>query len=246
MTHEPAHPREWLPELALGVLPEAEADPVRAHLEGCAECREEFAIMARAAEVLPLAAPAEAPSTDGRERLLARVKTEPRAGATILTFPRRALWSAAAAAAVVLVFVGAGAFWAGSQSATGDDELAGRQEAVVLAAATGELEVSRGGGGTARVALVRAPGEQSGFAYVEGLPELPEGRAYQAWFSRDGASFEPSSVFDSADGGVWLDANDAMRNYVALAFTIEDAGGAEQPTSDPFTVVPLNPSAASR
>ena len=245
MTHEPAHPREWLPELALGVLPEAEADPVRAHLEGCAECQAEFVTMTRAAELLPLAAPAEVPGTGGRERLLARVKTEPRSGGKILAFRRRAAWGAVAAAAVLLLFVGVGGFWAGQQTGP-DAELVDRQGAVVVAAATGELEVSRGGGGTARVALVRAPGEQAGFAFVEGLPELPAGRAYQAWFSRDGATFEPSSVFSSSDGGVWLTAGDAMRNYVALAFTIEDDGGAEQPPSDPFTVVPLNPSAASR
>lgn len=245
MTNEPVHPREWLPELALGVLPEAEAEPVRAHLEGCAECRAEFATMTRAAELLPLAAPTEQPAMGGRERLLSRVKTEPRPGSgKLLVFPRRIVWAAASAAAAVVLVVGGVAYWAGSQST--DGELVDRQEAIVVAAATGDLEVSRGGGGQSRVALVRAPGEESGFAYVQGLPTLPEGRAYQAWFSRDGTAFEPSSVFSDSEGGVWLTTAGAMRDYVALAFTIEDAGGADQPTSDPFAVVPLNPSAASR
>lgn len=247
MTQEPVHPTEWIPELALGVLPAGEADPVRAHLEGCPECRAEYETMMSAARLLPLAATRETPSEDGRTLLLERVRSEPRNVTRMQQFQRRAGWVTAATAVLLLVMVGGAGFLAGRQTENdGRDALVQRQEAIVAAAATGALDVSRGGSDVSRVTLVGARDEDEGLAYVEDLPELPAGRAYQAWFSEDGATFEPSSVFDVASGGVWLTATGAMSAYSALAFTIEDEGGAAQPTSAPFVVVPLVPSAASR
>ena len=71
----------------------------------------------------------------------------------------------------------------------------------------------------------------------------PEGKAYQAWFTRDGASFEPSTVFSTRQGGVWLPATAALDQYAAIGFTIEDDAGAKQPTQAPFAVMPLQAAA---
>ncbi|MDZ7727947.1 MAG: anti-sigma factor [Dehalococcoidia bacterium] len=89
------------------------------------------------------------------------------------------------------------------------------------------------------------PASPATFALVEGLPSLPEGKAYQAWFTPDGETFEPSDVFRESRGGVWLSASQDMGQYAAAAFTIEDEDGAEAPTQDPFVVIPFGATAAA-
>jgi hypothetical protein len=74
---------------------------------------------------------------------------------------------------------------------------------------------------------------------VEGMPVLPAGKAYQAWFTRDGTHFEPSDVFTTRSGGVWLHTGGTVADYQAMAFTIEDAAGAKQPTQAPFVQLAL-------
>jgi hypothetical protein len=110
---------------------------------------------------------------------------------------------------------------------------------VLQAAAQGTLSVARGESGGVTASFVRAPGQSEGFAWVQGMPALPEGKAYQAWFTRDMKHFEPSSVFDTASGGVWLPAAGPLSDYAAMAFTIEDDHGAQAPTGEPFVVVDL-------
>lgn len=245
MTNASEHPVEWLPEFALGVLSEGEAEAIRTHVEHCDACRAEFERMAAVSRLLPLAAETQAPDRQVRDRLIERVRTEP-ASVAMRTGNRRWMRLAAVAAAIVLL-VGTGGFLAGRFTAGGaDDELAERQDAIVLAAAHGTLRVSHGTSETASVSVVRAPTANAGFAFVQGLPALDEGKAYQAWFSADGQRFEPSDVFTVHDGGVWLTAESPMEQYVAMALTIEDASGVDAPTQAPFVVVPLATTAAAR
>lgn len=248
MTRPPDHPVEWLPELALGGLDDETAEGVRAHLEGCDSCRAEYDQMVRVAELLPLAAdlPDETEPGDARARLMERIHSEPRS-LDAQRWRRRAWFAPAAAAAAVVLMVGAAAFVAGREtSGDAQAELVERQEAIVVAAAEGALDVSQAENDGTRVRVVRAPVSRASFALVEGLPALPDDKAYQAWFSQDGETFEPSDVFDVSEGGVWLSAGETMSRYVALAFTIEDEGGASAPSQAPFVVVPFDASARAR
>ena len=246
------HPTDLLPELALGVLTEAEAAEIHAHLITCEPCKSEYEEMAHVARLLPLAAEDLAPSPRLKESLFERIGSEPHnlpstrlAVAPNVIRPRPWQWYGAAAAAAVLL-VGAVGFtgFAIGGASNGDDADLARQAQVVESAARGDLKVSRSSAGAAKVSVVRAPGSGQAFALVEGLPTPGEGKAYQAWFSRDGKTMEPARVFTSANGGVWLEAAGALDGYSLLAFTIEDSAGAKQPTQDPFVVVDFSKSTA--
>lgn len=238
------HPVSLLPELALGVLDEVEAAPVREHLHGCESCRKEFEEMERVAAMLPLGAEDATPPGHLRESILGRVAAESQPVLSIAAARRRRQmfwWAAAAGFALVVASVSAFVGYAANDR-DGND----RAEAVVRAAARGDLELARAADGATTMTFVHAPGATQGFVWVENLPELPEGKAYQAWFTPDLATFEPSAVFTSASGGAWLDATGPIDGFVAMGLTIEDAEGASTPSGAPFLVVILEESARRR
>jgi hypothetical protein len=250
MSDHATHPVDYLPELALGVLPEAEAAEIEAVVTACEECKEELRLLQSAVRVLPAAASPGEPSPLVRDAVLQRIRAEqldataaPAARAirepANVVRPRWA-WLGAAVAAAIAAIVAAGV---GGYALRGGDSADARETAVVEAAGRGDLLVARFEDGGVETSLVRAPGESDAFAWVENLPALPEGKAYQAWFTRDGATFEPSDVFTASDGGTWLSADAAIDDYAAMGFTIEDKGGAETPSSAPFVVVELQRSA---
>lgn len=240
MSTDVEHPLEFLPELALGVLPAIDATPVLAHLAGCESCRAEHEEMARVVALLPLAASDVSPSETVKAGLLERIAREPRPIVRPLRRLRR--WSAVAAAAAVLL---AGALLAGyaiGQSGGNERELQvrlRRQATLVQAAAKGTMLTSEATNGDAWASLVRAPGATWGYVWVDGLPELPRGKAYQAWFTRDGKTFEPSATFAVSKGGVWVWADTQIENYAGLGLTIEDAAGGKTPSADPFVKIAL-------
>ncbi|MGE0599266.1 MAG: anti-sigma factor [Dehalococcoidia bacterium] len=244
MTEE-QHPLDYLPELALGVLAEDDAPRIREHLESCGTCRAEYETMVGAARLLPFAMEEVQPRPEVRAGLMERIATEPR---PLRPRPGRPRWqrlTAIAAAAAVLVVVGgfAGALLTGGN----DDSLKAEnslQRTLVEGIAEGNARRDTAEQDGARTALVYVPGSSSAFAWVENLPALPDGKAYQAWFIQDGHAV-PSDHFSHAEGGVWLSAPGDVSGFGAFALTIEDKNGAKQPTSDPFVVVTLG-SAASR
>lgn len=224
----------------MGVLPEGEAAPLHVHLAACSACGEEFAEMMRVTALLPFAAEDAAPDPEVRSGLMLRIGREPVAlparGPSSL--PRR--WLLPAAAGIALI-VGVGAlagFLAGA--AADDSHTDPRPARVVEAAANGTLRSTHIEQDGLRATFVRAPGERHGFVWVEGMPQLPPGKAYQAWFTRDGRVFEPSTVFLKATGGVWLPAQGDISGYALIGFTVEDRDGASRPSQEPFAVLDLN------
>jgi hypothetical protein len=209
------HPAEYLPHLALGNLPRARAEAVRAHVQACETCRAELDRLVRAARHLPLAARAPA-------------RMPPR-------------WIMACAAAATAIAMVVGAFLAGRAMSDGASGDAALDRQLARAAALGRLEVSTATNDGARISVVRDRESSDAFAWVEQLPVLETGRAYQAWLSPDGMSFEPSGVFTEDEGGVWLSAEKPLDNYSLLALTIEDRDGADVPSGAPFLVVRLQP-----
>ncbi|MEO9254220.1 MAG: zf-HC2 domain-containing protein, partial [Tepidiformaceae bacterium] len=78
MTEPVEHPVDFLPELALGALPEIEAARLRRHIDGCASCTAEYLLMVRVAGVLPLAGEDVNVSPSVRDGLMGRIEREPR------------------------------------------------------------------------------------------------------------------------------------------------------------------------
>lgn len=243
---EQEHPIEFLPELALGVLAEDDAPGIREHLANCPSCQAEYEVMAEAARILPYAVEEVEPAPELRDGLMQRIATEPR---VMRARPSRPAWQRyaqiAAAAAVFLVLGAfAGSMLWGADDGDLKDENA-RSGAFVQAIAQGNARRDTAESGDSRAMVVYVPGHTSAFVWVEGMPALPSGKAYQAWFI-DGAAPRPSTVFSARSGGVWLESPSDVAGFSAIGLTVEDEDGARTPSQDPFMEVKLRPTAASQ
>jgi hypothetical protein len=232
------HPLEFLPELALGVLPAIDATSALAHLAGCESCRAEYEQMTRVVALLPLAASDGAPSAAVKSGMLDRIAREPRP--MVRSRRRYGVWGAVAASAAALLVAGSLTGFVIGHSGNSAGQLQAelqRQTALVQAAAKGAMLTSEATNGGAWAAVVRAPGATWGYVWVDGLPALPAGKVYQAWFTRDGKTFEPSATFRFSEGGVWVQADSRLDSYAGLGLTIEDGAGGKTPSGDPFVKV---------
>jgi anti-sigma factor RsiW len=244
LTEQNEHPLEFLPELALEALEEREAPAVRAHLATCETCRSEFEEMERVARLLPLAAEDVGPEPSVKAGLMERIAAEPR----VVPFSGRGRsrwqWLAAtAAAAAVFLTLGAvlGVAFGGNDDSALQRDVS-RQGRLVQAVAEGTAARDDFQSGGMQAVVLRARESHEAFAWLQGLPPLPAGKAYQAWFTKDGMNMEPSAVFRSP-GGVWLPAGGKLEEFVAMGLTIEDEDGASAPTQAPFMVVPFKQAA---
>ncbi|MFG2429120.1 anti-sigma factor domain-containing protein [Streptomyces sp. NPDC048590] len=91
-------------------------------------------------------------------------------------------------------------------------------------------------GATASVTFSRS--EDSATLAVSGLPELPEGRTYAAWFMEDGTPVPAGLLTNNPERRVTL-LKGTLDNASAVALSVEPAGGSPQPTTTPLGAVPL-------
>jgi anti-sigma factor RsiW len=215
---------------ALDALDPVERERFEAHLDDCAQCRRDLAVLQRGADALAWAAEGPEPPPELRERILEQIRGEAQ---VIPLRPRRrwvapALGAAAAIAATVAVGLG---LWGASLSSDLDRERdlsAAQAEAlevvadpdaqvVQLQGAEGSLIVGQNG----RAALV-----------VCGLEPAPSGQTYEAWTIRGTPS--PAGLFDADEGCTPVALEGTVAPGVTVAVTREPEGGVEAPTSDPI------------
>ena len=100
--------REELPALVLGALPAAEAEPVLAHVRGCARCARELGALLPLRDALNSAVPAAELPAGFTARLMAKAgPVRPRSARQGRPVVARLGWALAAAAALLLVLLGA-------------------------------------------------------------------------------------------------------------------------------------------
>lgn len=251
MTSHDEHPLDFLPELALGVLPASDAASVEAHLASCESCRAEYDEMSRVARLLPLASEDTEPSPELKGGVMERIAMEPRPLAAArqgrIVRPNWAWTTGAVAAGLVLLALGGIGGWALGQDDTSDlERQAAAQQQVVDAAAQGTLRVSRAEGeGDARATLLSVPGSRTAFVMLENAPALPAGKRYQSWYIAGAKAPVPGQLSD--EPRIWLQAKDApIEDFSAVAFTIEDEDGADQPSQTPFMVIEVAAAARAR
>lgn len=231
------HPLDDVAAYALDALDGAERQAVDDHLAGCPTCRDELATHQ---ETLILLAPEEAPPPALWDRIAADIATPPAAPVTArptpstLSFPptssslstsssspsappssrssRGGGWLAAAAAVVVALGIGGAVGFTAGRS--GDDADIGTlaQQATEVATLS-----APGGDPVARVVT----DDDGAYLVLDGLENLPEGRAYQLW-SLTGT--EPVSL-----GMLGRDGNNTVA--FRLPPTITELAITEAPTS---------------
>jgi Anti-sigma-K factor rskA/Putative zinc-finger len=215
----------------LGALDEHEVDPYRAHLAGCAACREEVAQLQVLADSLALAAPRAQAPEDLRGRLMSVVRGEAellRAAGHEADRPARARsrgrWRLLPALA-----------------ATG---------ALAAGVLIGALAINTGSGQQTRVihATVLAPGHRATATLrkvgshvqleVTGMPAPPPGRIYEVWLQRGSQPPAPTdalfSVTGAGAGTVGVPGD--LRGVSKVMVTDEPLGGSTKPTRSPLIV----------
>jgi len=237
---------------ALGALPPAEANAVRAHLETCAECREEYRQLLPAVSAVGASAEDSEPSPLLKKRIMRQIR--PNVGE--MKAVRPIVWPAYAVAAACLVV----ALVTGIMNISLNSELRQNQTQLAQLSAhsaqvTRELALQR----TAIADLVapdsqRFPvqtGEANGevvrhgsriYIAMNALPAPPKGKVYQAWTLRTGAStMSPSVTFVPNGNGVAVVPIPVNAKQIsAVAVSVEPDGGSKQPTSKPTFVLKLS------
>ncbi|HEV2967534.1 MAG TPA: anti-sigma factor [Candidatus Dormibacteraeota bacterium] len=225
----------------LGALDRDEAEVVRAHVEGCASCRETMSRLQRAVTALPLVVEEVAPPARLRERVLAaaaasggtnfapsRVRqkvTQPTRPRVLVPLFGRLPAYAAAAAVVVALVVGLVA-----------GDLAGRSGQVSPPSQVARFTLSGHeslAGAKATVIDLKA----DGLALVDfsGLPAVGQDRVYEVWLITAAGRADPAAVFvPDSNGSKVVLVNRTLQGYTLMALTNE-AGpdGTQAPTQKP-------------
>jgi anti-sigma-K factor RskA len=224
----------------LGALDPAEEEAVRAHVDGCATCREVATRLRRVVGALPLAADETGPPARLRGRVLAAATglgermppttvTRPRRPAPsppiAIGFARRIPAYALVAVALVALLTG---LVAGQVAFRGGPGPTTSQ--VVRFSLSGHAQMA---GAHASVVELRA----DGLALVDfrGLPALGQGRVYELWLVPGKGDPVPAGVFvpDAAGAKVVL-VDRSLAPYAVMAVTDEPApDGSVAPTQQP-------------
>lgn len=249
-----AGPHDLAAPYALDAVSDREREEFEVHLSRCPSCQDEVRDLREAAvalsegmertppdhlrsRVLDQVAEAGRPE-DSPVTLPEGVARFPRVGSDAADTPasapaagpvrsRRGWWLAAAAAIVI----GTGGYVA-SQVLPEQDPAARivqAQDAREFEAATGEATVIASA--DQRAAVLRLTGD---------LGPAPQGQVYQAWYVGEDGSARSAGLLTAdvvGDGEVVLQGD--PEGAAAVGLTLEPEGGSEQPTSEPFTVVPL-------
>jgi len=237
--------QDYAAPYALGALAAEDRSAFEAHLAGCDTCRAEVRAYSEVAGLLAHAAPAAEPPATLRARVLA----DARRVRPIVTQRRGAPVAWLAAAAGLLLAVGAGVVvWRlsgrvrGLESALALSDSARAATESTLVALTGpEVHVvslaSTGRPPTARVFWNHA--KRQFIVLANDLPAAPPGRTYQLWAIANGEAPMSMGTFNTnAQGRAYavipVDPQITLLGFVDnCGLTEEPAGGSPQPTETP-------------
>lgn len=214
--------RDLLPAYALEILEPEEAAAVRTHLASCPDCQRELQQFDGVVDALATAPAPAPPPPNLRARLLEEIRVAPGVGLppvlpssigrvappTVVAVPRWAVWSLAAAAAILIVSVTALAILlTGAREERDDARTASTYLAAYLSA----------GGQVVKLNDATGDGDYYGHGSLVTAPDLPplvivggcspttKDRAYRVWVARSGDRTRVGELEVSGDGDGWLE-----------------------------------------
>lgn len=218
---------------ALGALDAEERREFEAHLRECERCQEELASFSGVTEALAVASSGPAPAAGLRERILDAARAEPQVVVPLERPPRRRVPAlAAAVAAVAAVAALAVGLWSVKLSSDLDDArnaLDEQREAAAVLADPGAETVSLAAG---QGRLVVDP-DGKAVLVLDGLGPAPSGKTYEIWVIEGEAAPVPAGLFPGEAGGDLVLVDETVGAGAVVAVTIEDAGGADAPSTEP-------------
>lgn len=225
---------------ALGTLDLEDAALAARHLEECRRCRHLYADLHLAADALGWSVPQVSPPPALRQRLLSAMSPAPR----LLRLPARA-W-AVAAAVLIIALLGGNLMLTLARPRQAATPAATPTPASAQVASLGPLawyNLTAAGAGvgsgvgseTGSNAWGTLCAEAQGrFAWlmVDGLPQLPPGRVYQAWLQANGQRTSAGTFTVDAQGRAFvvIRLDQPIQTFQTVGVTDEPAGGSRWPT----------------
>ena len=235
-------------EFLLGTLEDRLQQELEGHLETCAECRQSLSELEDTLHSLPLVLPQTPPPAHVKDRILEQVKS--RTLETKIPSSAGSFWRTAAIAASIAAIVLGGLLIRLEQESQRKDS--------TIATLQRESEQLRGTnqGLNQRINQLTQPSlrylnlaglenyeEVAGSAFIDpdntsasvflhNLPSLEPNQYFQLWVIEEDEPPYPSNLFQTADVITALDVALPIEadRVIALAVTIEPAGGSPQPT----------------
>jgi anti-sigma-K factor RskA len=257
----PAHDqlKEDAAAYVLGSLDPQDQQAFEAHLPGCAECAEEVRSLRAVTAALAAGAPQRTPRPELRNRVLGSLPGVSAGARAARPGPRLASWLPVAASLVLTA--GAALYAARLQTRVSDLEVRLQQAILQASAADQVMADARRVAGDAQsaMAVLAAPdvaridlagqaaapqararalwSRDRGMVFTaSNLPALPAGRVYQVWVVTPNAPVSAGLLMPDANGGgsVYFSTPSDIATPVALAVTLEPAGGVPAPTNDNY------------
>ena|SRR5579871_4763642 len=242
---------------ALGLAEEPERSEIRTHLNRkCEVCMPGVKRALEAAALLGTTAPEAVPSPKLRRRILASAGVEPRA-----RFGWSTVWAVAAAFSLLLAVAfirkdrsdarSMVEFMRAFREAAGENQSLHTQIARLTQAFTimngPETKEAVFGGARpqpARGKIFLNP-TQGVLLIASNLPPAPSGKVYEMWVIPKAGKPVPAGLFQSQRDGSAMHIRPGtvdVGTTGAIAVTVEDQAGADQPTVAPFIVAPVESS----
>ncbi len=226
--------REHYELYALNIAEEPERGEIREHLNrGCEVCLSGVKQALQIAALLGASAPAATPSSKLRGRILASVGFERRGPSWI------AAWAMAAALAATILFLG---FVLQNRQRYVQEAIRSRTALAILYGPR-TVEASFGGGQPLppRGKVFVNP-SQGVLLIASNLPRTSAEKIYEMWLIPKGAKPVPAGLFQSQNDGSAMHVRPGtvdIASTAAVAVTVENQTGADQPTTTPLIVAPL-------
>lgn len=215
-----ADPHSLVAPYALNALDDEECRAFEQHLAVCERCRNELAGLKEAAASLAYGAVGPAPPPELRERILTQARSE-RENVTSLPQRRRSWPAPLAAAAAIAASVALGlGIWTATRPAS-------TNAFTSVVSQPGSRVISMGDQGALAVA------RDGKAAIVLRVPRAPAGKTYQAWVIRDDG-IKSAGLFGGGDDASVVKLSRPVPRGSVVGVTVEEAGGAPQPTQQPF------------